>query len=62
MKEDLSNITDERLKATYLLYRDGDDTYQFDEIKDEFTRRDKAKLWGKHNEPPHWEPKWVNPK
>ena len=41
MIEKLSEMSDARLKATYLMYRDGDDTYQFYEIKEEFERRAK---------------------
>jgi len=50
MREKLIEMTDEALKATYLMYRDGDDEYSFIDIKEEYTRRDKNKLWGKHTE------------
>lgn len=45
--EKLSNMRDSELKAIYLMYREGDDTYSFYQIRDEFERRDKEKLWGK---------------
>ena len=41
MIEKLSEMSDSRLKATYLMYRDGDDSYSFFDIRDEFERRAK---------------------
>ena len=41
-------MSDSELKAVYLMYRDGDDYFSFYEIKEEFERRDKQKLWGKN--------------
>ena len=46
MKENLKTMPDSRLKATYLMYRDGDDTYPFYEIAEEYQRRDEKHLWG----------------
>lgn len=43
----LINMSDSELKATYLMYREGDDYFTFDEIKAEYKRRDDDKLWGK---------------
>ena len=45
-KENLKTIADSRLMAIYIMYRDGDDTYSFFEIKEEYQRRDDKKLWG----------------
>lgn len=44
----LSELSDSELKAIYLMYREGDDTYSFYQIKEEFERRDKEKIWGKN--------------
>lgn len=46
MKNELITMADSRLKAIYLMYRDGDDRYSFYDIKEEFQRRDDKKLWG----------------
>lgn len=40
-------MRDSELKAIYLMYREGDDYYSFYDIKQEFERRDKLKIWGK---------------
>lgn len=47
MIKKLNDMSDSELKATYLMYRDGDDEYSFIDIKQEYKRRDKARLWGK---------------
>lgn len=43
----LTDMKDSELKAVYLMYREGDDHYTFNEIHAEFKRRDDDKLWGK---------------